>query len=164
MALAREVVALFHSLLASEQGLSRSWVSGSEARESQLPRVAADQIISSNMPAALLAQQSGMRYPRFQIYCDRVENEMTEKFNKFSGTARLTVEIHHSHEKWESVTSALELYVQAVTNTIEAQRGQLADGVHLPGRYVVDVDAPKAGGRGFLQSARILIPVEITRP
>ena len=102
MAFVREVVTLFHSLLSSEQGIPRGWAAGSEALEAALPRVAADQIVSSNMPAALLSQQSGVRYPRFQVYCDRVENQMREKFNKFSGTAQLTVEIHHSHERWRT--------------------------------------------------------------
>ena len=63
----------------------------------------------------------------------------------------------------ENVSSALGIYIQAVTDAIESHRGELTDGVHLSGRYVVEVEAPKAGGRGFLQSARILVPIEVTR-
>lgn len=163
MALVREVVTLLHNLLSSERGIAKGWTAGSEAVEAGLPRVSADQIITDHIPASLLTQQSAVRYPRFQIYCARVENQMREKFNRFSGTAQLTVEIHHSGEKWDSVSSGLGLYVQAVTDVVEANRGELRAGVHLPGRYSVEIDAPKAGGRGYLQSARILVPVEIVR-
>lgn len=164
MALVREVVAVLHNLLSSEQGISQSWAAGSEAAESGVPRVASDQISTNNIPASLLSQQSAIRYPRFQVYCDRVENQMREKFNRFSGTAHLTIEIHHSGEKWEGVSSSLGLYIQSVTDVIESHRGELGDGMHLPGKYIVEVDSPKAGGRGFLQTARVRVPVEVIRP
>lgn len=163
MARVREAVSLFHSLLSSERGIAKGWAAGSEALEVGLPTVSSDQISMANLPASLLTQQSVVRYPQFHVYCAHFENQMREKFNRFSGTAQITVEIHHSSEKWENVASSLGLYIQAVTEAIESSRGELGSGVHLPGRYSVEIERPKAGGRGYLQSARIQVPVEVVR-
>lgn len=163
MALAYQVVTLMHNLLRSEQGITRGLANQIDQLE-QLPRILPEQIVQTQVPANLAAQEVLAQYPRFQVYCERIDNEMKEKFNRFSGVVHLVVDILYSHARTETMAQSLQTFVEAVTDTVEANRGVLAPGVFLPGKYRVSFEQPKAGGRGVIQSAKVAIPLEVTRP
>jgi hypothetical protein len=123
----------------------------------------AEQLSMSQLPAPLLSQHGAARYPRAQVYCERIENQLKEKFNAFSGVVHLVIDLHVSHERWDGLAGEMEQLITNATRLIEVNRGELQTGVYMSGKYVVDLEAPKTGGRGYVQSARIKVPIEVVR-
>ena len=81
------------------------------------------------MAADLAEKTSGVRYPVVYVYCEKVVNDLREKFRTFSGTADLCVDIRVSHEHMDELQASLQTYVEAVTDVLDKKRGQWATGV-----------------------------------
>jgi hypothetical protein len=111
-----------------------------------------------------LAEKSGpLRYPAVGVYCERLVNDLREKFRTFSGRAHMAIEIRHSHDRLEGLTTALETYADAVARTLDGTRGDWGDGMYYAGGYEVAFGGIKRGGRNFLQTATVKLALEISR-
>jgi hypothetical protein len=152
-----------HSLLCSQRGIQAQLADLQKASGTPATIVKPEQVVRGYVQPDKLKTGDAGRYPLFQLYCDKIENQMREKFVAFSGTVFLTIEIQVSHEHAQNLTAALHQYTDAVTKTIEDSRGNLASGTFLSGRYTVTFDPPKSGGLRFVQIARVSCPVEISR-
>jgi len=62
------------------------------------------------------------------VYCEKVKNQLTEKFRTFSGTAQMTIEVRHSQDRLEGLQDSLQLYTDAATQVLAANRGDWAMG------------------------------------
>jgi hypothetical protein len=140
------------SLVAMEQALGRSGGFASLM-----------QVTAQNVAADLVERSSAVKYPMANIYCEKVANDLKEKFRSFSGRVQMAMEIRHSQDGLEGLESALELYADAATQALDASRGDWGGGMFYAGGYEISFGAVKKGGRGFLQTARIGFEVRVSK-
>ncbi len=124
--------------------------------------ISAIDILERQVAADLAEKTSGARYPTVQIYCDKLVNDLREKFRTFSGTADLTIEVRVSHEHMENLQSMLHTFIEAVTDILDTKRGRWVPGVFYTGGYTVQFGPIKRGGRNFLQTAKVELTVNIS--
>src|SRR5277367_780860 len=83
-------------------------------------------IVAQNMAIDIFEKSSVVKYPLVQVYSDRVRNQLTEKFRTFSGKVRTVAEIRVSQDRIEGLEDQLRLYVDAVTQVLDSNRGAWA--------------------------------------
>lgn len=125
--------------------------------------VGADQLRTQNVAADLLERSTPVRYPSVSVYCEKIVNDLSEKFRSFSGRVQMTIEVRHSQDKLLGLQSALELYADSITQMLDAGRGDWGDGMYYPGGYEVSVGTVKSGGKNFMQTAKITFQIEVSR-
>ena len=124
---------------------------------------AAPLVLAQNAAADLVDKTAGAQYPLVTACCEKISNDLHEKFRSFSGTVQLAVEVRHSQDRLDGLEDALEQYADAVTQTLTANRGDWGDGMFYAGAYQVSFGAVKKGGRNFTQAARITFEVGVSR-
>src|SRR5690242_884703 len=73
----------------------------------------ASQVRVQNVAAETAERALGVKYPVVNVYCEKIVNELREKFRSFSGTVQMTMELRHSQDRLEGLQDRLELYVDA---------------------------------------------------
>jgi hypothetical protein len=119
-------------------------------------------VIAQNAPVALMEKSSAMKYPVVLVYSDRVQNMLTEKFRNFSGRVRTVAEVRTSQDRIEGLEEGLRLYVDAVTQVLDANRGDWGQGMFFTGGYEVKFDPVQHGGRNVLQVAKVIFEVDLS--
>jgi hypothetical protein len=119
-------------------------------------------VIAQNAPVALMEKSSAMKYPVVLVYSDRVQNMLTEKFRNFSGKVRTVAEVRASQDRIEGLEEGLRLYVDAVTQVLDANRGDWGQGMFFTGGYEVKFDPVQHGGRNVLQVAKVIFEVDLS--
>lgn len=132
------------------------------AGDIQLSPLSAADILERHVAAEVAEKTSGVRYPVVYVYCEKVKNDLREKFRTFSGTADLAVDIRVSHEHMNDLQSSLQTYVEAVTDVLDKRRGQWGGGVFYTGGYEIQFGPIKRGGRNFIQSAKVELTVNVS--
>ena len=143
--------------VAAQMGNRQDGGPGSETAPAQIP------IRAQNVAADLAELGEIVRYPTIQVYCEKLVNSLTEKFRTFSGTAEMAIEIRHSQDRLEGLQDGLELYTDAVAQTLDASRGDWGDGMFFAGAYEVSFGAVKHGGKNFVQPAKITFDIQVSR-
>ena len=133
-----------------------------EARDMKAPGISAADILERHVAADLAEKTAGVRYPVVYVYCEKVVNQMREKFRTFSGVADLVIDIRVSHEHMDDLQASLQTYVEAVTDVLDKRRGHWATGVFYSGGYTIEFGAIKRGGRNFIQSAKVELTVNVS--
>jgi hypothetical protein len=119
------------------------------------PLTAAPMAIVSHVPQELQEKQQKVVYPLCRIYCDQIQNTGKVKFRQFSGTYRVVVEITHSQDRLDGLTDKLQATTDAVSDVLDRSCGNLGNGMVLQPGYQAEIDAVKAGGLHYQQSARV---------
>jgi hypothetical protein len=127
-----------------------------------LPSIASQQIIAQNVAPDLSEQSTVSKYPLVYVYCNKVVNQLREKFRTFSGDAQMVVEARVSQDRLDQIETALQAYVDAITQVLYNSRGDWGDGVFFDGGYEVTFSGVKHGGRNFLQIAKVAFVLEIS--
>ncbi len=122
----------------------------------------AEHIVSQNVPAAIAERALQVTYPAVYVYSDRVRNLLTEKFRTFSGKVRTVAEIRVSQDRIEGIEDQTRLYVDAVTQVLDGNRGSWGQGAFFTGGYEVAFDAVSQGGKNFLQVATVSFEVDLS--
>ena len=125
------------------------------------PLSAAD-ILERHVAAEIAEKTSGVRYPVLYVYCEKVKNDLREKFRTFSGTVALSVDIRVSHEHMDDLQGSLQKYVEAVTDVLDKKRGQWTTAVFYTGGYEIQFGPIKRGGKNFVQSAKVELTVNVS--
>ena len=125
--------------------------------------VGADQLRTQNAAADLLERSTSVRYPAVSIYCEKIVNDLSEKFRSFSGRVQMAIEVRHSQDKLQGLQDALELYADSVTQMLDSGRGDWGDGMYYPGGYEVALGTVKSGGKNFMQTAKITFQIAVSR-
>ena len=112
--------------------------------------------------AAEMAERAGVKYPTLYVYCERVVNHLKEKFRTFSGEAELAVEARVSHDRVEEIEKRLHLYVDAITDVLDRNRGEWQQGMFYTGGYEVQFGPVKHGGKNYLQAAKVKFKVNLS--
>ena len=73
------------------------------------------QVRAQNVAADLAERSGSIKYPAVHVYCEKIANQLTEKFRSFSGKVHMAIEVRHSQDRLEGLQDALELYADAAT-------------------------------------------------
>jgi hypothetical protein len=150
------------AVLAAEDGLPAAVEALVEQQGMTLAAITPQQILAQNVAPDISEQSTATKYPLVYVYCNKVVNEVREKFRAFSGDAQIMVEIRVSQDRIDAIESNLQAYVDAITQVLEDNRGDWGDGVFFDGGYEVAFGGVKHGGRNFLQIAKISFVLEIS--
>lgn len=146
----------------AEAGLPYSVAAIGERERVPLPPIDAAHIYCRNVSPEVTERSVGGKYPAFYIFCEKIHNELRERFRTFSGTATVAIDVRVSRDRIEGVEEQLQYYVEAVTEVLDNNRGTWPDGMFYAGGYEVTFGALKHGGKNFLQSARVRFAVNIS--
>jgi len=150
------------AVLASDDGLPAAVEAFAQQLGVALPAITPQQIIAQNVTADIAEQSTPSKYPLVYVYCDKVVNELREKFRAFSGEAQMVVEARVSQDRLEEIETNLQAYVDAITQVLDDNRGDWGDGVFFDGGYEVSFGGVKHGGKNFLQVAKVSFVLEIS--
>jgi hypothetical protein len=125
--------------------------------------VDAAQIRSLNVAAEIAERALGAKYPGVTVYCEKITNDLREKFRTFSGTVQMAMELRHSQDRLEGLQDRLDLYVDAATQMLHTQRGDWGDGMFYGGKYEVSFGPVKQGGRNFIQVAKVTFEIGVSK-
>ena len=132
------------------------------AGDVSLSPLSATDILEQYVAPEIAEKTSGVRYPALYIYCEKVKNDLREKFRTFSGIAELAVDIRVSHEHMDELQKSLQKYVEAVTDVLHKKRGQWTPSVFYTGGYEIKYGPIKRGGKNFVQSAKVELTVNVS--
>jgi hypothetical protein len=120
-----------------------------------IPPIASTQILLSSATPDIGDLRAQMSYPRVCIYSDTIKNTKVEKFRSLSGTVGVTAEIWASANLVQQTDQWIHYYVEALTVILRQNTGDWQDGLFFSGIYTVQFVPPKAGGLGYVQSAKV---------
>lgn len=121
-----------------------------------------EHVVSQNVSIAISERALAVKYPAVHVYTDRVQNMLTEKFRTFSGKVRTVAEVRVSQDRIEGIEDQLRLYVDAVTQVLDSNRGSWGQGAFFTGGYQVAFEPVQQGGKNFLQIARVTLEVDLS--
>ncbi len=149
-------------MLSSPAGLAQSLAAIAQRENVRLGPIRPQQVLSQYVAPETAERTAGVHYPAFYVYCEKLTNELREKFRTFSGKARLAVEVRVSHDRLEDLGQALELHVEAVTDVLDSHRGDWGGGIFYAGKYEAAFGPVKHGGNNFVQTAKVSFDVEVS--
>lgn len=151
------------NLLRAPTGLPSGLAAVSQRSGNELAPLRAGQIVAQNIAPDLMEKSAGVTYPTYFVYCEKLNNTLREKFRQFSGTATLVVEIRVTHDRLEHLASSIQHYVDALTETLDANRGDWGDGQFYTGGYQIAFGPVKPGGKHYLQVAKATFDLQISK-
>ncbi len=150
------------SILTSPQGVPATISVIADLDRIQPPVFSADQVMIQNVAPEIVERSTAVRYPSLNVYCNSVKNNLREKFRTFSGEVQMVVETRVSQDRLEGLEAVSQLYVDAVTQVLDQNRGDWGNGVSYNGAYDISYGAVKHGARNFLQIAKVSLGIEVS--
>jgi len=149
-------------LLTGPRGVNLNLEDLALSGETAVSPLGAVQIRTENAPIELVERATAVRYPAVSIYCEKIVNQLVEKFRTFSGIAQMTIEVRYSQDRLDGMQNTVELYTNAVTQTLDANRGDWGGGMYHAGGYQVTFGAVKSGGINFVQTAKVTFEIGVS--
>lgn len=149
-------------LSAADAGVASAVATLAADSGTPLAPVPPEHIVNQNVPIALAERSKTVKYPVLYVYSDRVRNVLTEKFRTFSGKVRTVAEVRVSQDRLEGIENQLRLYVDAITQVLDSNRGTWGQGMYFTGGYEVNFDAVQRGGSNFVQAARVSFELDLS--
>ena len=149
-------------LTATDAGIAPLLGNLAETSGVELPLIRPESIVHQNAPMAVMERSLQVKYPAIHVYSDRVQNLLIEKFRKFSGKVRTIAEVRVSQDRIEGLEEILRLYVDAVTEILDANRGCWGQGMFYGGGYEVKFEAIQHGGQNLIQVAKVTFEVDLS--
>lgn len=143
------------NLLTSHNALQLEIATLATAANIMIPPIPADQVLLLSAAADICDKNIQLTYPRICLYSSGLKNLQTEKFRSLSGTVSVVTEIWASGNKATDTDQWIHFYVEAMTTLLRQNIGDWGDGFFFSGIYDVQLQTPKAGGLGFVQSAKV---------
>lgn len=150
------------SVLGSDTGIAAAIGTLVVQQGLTLPIIAENQIIPQNVTPDISERSMVSNYPLLYVYCNKMVNELLEKFRTFSGNAQMVIEVRVSQDRLENIDTNLHAYVDAVTQVLNSSRGDWGDGVFYSGGYEVSFGGVKQGGRNFIQIAKVGLVLDVS--
>jgi len=148
--------------LTSPTGMNANLAALSAADRVLAKPVEPEQVRTQNAPLDLAERSSPLRYPAVSVYCEKIVNDLHEKFRRFSGHVAMTIEIRHSQDRLYGLQDGLELYIDSIAQLLDNERGDWGNGMFYAGGYEVALGPVKHGGRNFVQTAKITFRIEVS--
>jgi len=160
---ARKVAAQLVATLQASDGVVQSLAAQGVPPEEAQWVTAQDAIETRQASPDLSEKQARVRYPPLSVYCEKIENRLTEKFRRFSGIVRMVIEVRVGGSHLDSLLDHLQDQTDAVLDTLERKRGDWGNGLFWSGAYEVTFSAAKHGGPNYLQTAKIVCDFTLGR-
>ncbi len=156
------VTARVLGLLTAENGLNACVATLALAAGSAATPLGQNQIAVQNVSCELAERSMNVTYPSIHIYCEKIVNQLREKFRDFSGKAVVAVEVRVTQDQLEGIENQLELYLDAATQVLDQNRGDWGEGMYFAGCYEASLSAAKHGGLNFVQAGKITFEVGVS--
>ncbi len=150
----------FLTKLTSGNALEQKITSTTAGLTIAVPAITAEQVLLSSAPPGLGDDNLALSYPRVCIYSSGLRNTQLEKFRSFSGQVAVVAEIWASDDLITNADQWIHFYVESVAEILQEAVGDWGNGLFYPGSYDVQFDPPKAGGIGFVESAKLSFNLE----
>jgi hypothetical protein len=150
------------AVLTANDALSNAVKASAAAAGLEVAPLPSTQIIGTFLGPDLGDLDLQLTYPRVCIYTNEVVNNQREKFRSFSGVASLAADVWSSASLEQQTEMALHFYVDGIAALLRANLGDWGDGCRYSGIYDIRMQQPKAGGAGFVQSARLTFNLELS--
>jgi hypothetical protein len=121
-----------------------------------------DQIRMTNIAPELAEKTAPVRYPLVHIYCERVNNQLREKFRRFSGKVQIVAEARVSQSHLDGIEQKSQILADAVTEVLDANRGDWGDGMFYTGGYEISYGMVKQGGKNYLQVTKVSFEIDVS--
>jgi hypothetical protein len=128
-----------------------------------VPAMTASEVVLSSVAPDIGDKNVQLTYPRICLYSSGLKNDQAEKFRSLSGTVAVVAEIWASGNMVTQSDQWIHFYVEAVTEILRRNIGDLGDGMFFSGMYDIQFQQPKAGGFGFVQSAKVTCNLNVSR-
>jgi hypothetical protein len=80
-----------------------------------------------------------------------------------SGTISVTADVWASGNLISETDQWIHYYVEAVTDILRQNIGDWGDGMFFSGMYEVQLQAPKVGGFGYVESAKVTCSLNVSQ-
>src|SRR5579884_3815789 len=158
-----DVTGVVAGLLLCQGGLQAQLEEAAAAEQAPGIKIPPQQIVSRNMAPEVAEKSTATRYPAVHVYCEKYVNDQREKFRTFSGEAQMAIDLRVSSDRVEELEPQMNLLLDALTSTLDQNRGDLGSGVFYGGGYEITPGPVKPGGRNFLQTAKVTFNLEVSR-
>ena len=138
-------------------------VAAIQQADTTLATIGIREVVASNTPIEISEMAGQAQYPALAVYCDKISNNLKEKFREFSGTAHVVIEVRHSQAHLSGIETNLQVYVDAVCALLDDSRGDWGSGGFYSGGYEISYEPVVRGGRNYLQRAKVGLDVEVSR-
>jgi hypothetical protein len=153
----------FAGRLTNGNSLSQMVASLAASAQANVPAINKEQIVLTPAPAEMADRNMQLGYPRVCVYSNAAKNAQTEKFRSFSGTVTVSAEIWASGDLLTDVDQWIHFYVEGVTQVLRSNVGDWGDGMFYSGVYDLQFQPPKAGGLGFVESAKVSFTLQVSQ-
>lgn len=150
------------SILAGEAGVQAALFVISDLEHVHLPPFHGQQVVAQNASPELAERSTVSKYPVLYVYCSKLINLLREKFRRFSGEAHMTIEVRVSQDRLDELETRVQIYVDAVLQVLDQNRGDWGNGAFYTGAYEVAYGPVKHGGRNFIQIAKVAFVVDMS--
>jgi hypothetical protein len=161
--IASEITAQVIQLITGTSGVNAALAESPPLVGAPLGPLSATQVRAQNVAQEIAEQSSVMQYPAVYVYCEKILNNLVEKFRTFSGNVQVVVEVRQSQDHLDGLQDALENYTDAILQVLNGNRGDWGDGLFYCGAYQATFGAVKRGGRNFIQVAKITFEIGVSR-
>ncbi len=148
--------------LQAPAGLTQNLAEVDTLQAIHLAPIGPRQIFSQNVAQAVVEKSVDLQYPALFVYCDKLSNDLREKFRTFSGKVNLTIEVRVSQDRIEGLESLLQSYVDVVTRILDQNRGDWGNGMFYTGGYQVVFGQLAHGGRNLIQTGKITFELAVS--
>jgi hypothetical protein len=152
----------FSQLLQSPAGLSENVAAVAELQGIALAPIGEKHIHFQNVAQDILEHATDAKQPALLLYCEKITNDLREKFRTFSGKAHMVIEVRVSQDRIEGLEKSLEIYVDVVTRILDQNRGDWGNGMFYTGGYEAVFGELKHGGLNFIQTGKIRFEVAVS--
>ena len=149
-------------LFRADGGLSSSIAALSIESGINVPVFQPDQACLLNAAPELAEKATVAKYPIVALYCSKVSNQLKEKFRVFSGTVQMVAEARASQSRIDGIDQASHFLADAVTEVLDANRGDWGNGMYYTGGYEITYGPVKQGGKNFVQVTKVVFNVEVS--
>jgi len=149
------------SLLTTNSALQMAVNAIAEQTGQVLPPIANTQIVITSISPDLADKNAQLTYPRVCVHATQVNNTHMEKFRSFSGGLVVVTDLYFSSNLITPTETGLHYYLQGIASILQANEGDWGDGFYYSGLYDVQLQPAKAGGFGFVESARITCALDV---
>ena len=149
-------------LLSMPQGLNACVATLAQALNTTAAPLAGNQLVAQNVPIELAERSLDVTYPAVSVYCDKIVNQLKEKFRNFSGKATMAIEVRVSQDRLGGIEDQLQSYVDAVTQVLDQNRGDWGEGMYYAGCYEAALGPVKHGGQNFIQVGKVTFEIGVS--
>jgi hypothetical protein len=128
-----------------------------------LPGITSTGVVLSSASAEIADKDFQLTYPRVCLYSTAVKNTQIEKFRSLSGIVSVTAELWASANLLQDTDQWIHFYVEALTIILRQSIGDWGDGIFFSGVYDVHFQPLKLGGFGYVESAKVICNVNVSR-